>query len=293
MEVTVYSQRGLETHGLLIRLLRVITVPLLNYISPSTLQKFMRASSRDASAVMQNVGYTHALEIIYTRYHRKLFSRGFRQGIADFFWHHCTSQAKALRNRLKIVEHILDSEIAKRVHTHPQGIFNILTVGGGSSRAITHSLYRNRKKYQNLSVRVTNIDKDGSAIDLGKKISREHNLDELFYWIQDDARNIETHVMADSTDIVEMVGLLDYFSHERGVEIISHIYRVLKPGGIFIVANVYPNNEQKFLHNMGWPAMYYRGPETVKRILKESGFSREPTIIFEPLKLHIIIVVEK
>jgi len=44
---------------------------------------------------------------------------------------------------------------------------------------------------------------------------------------------------------------------------------------------------------MGWPAMYYRGPETVKRILKESGFSREPTIIFEPLKLHIIIVVEK
>ena len=41
---------------------------------------------------------------MYTRYDRRLFSRGILQGLADLFWHHCISQPKAIRNRLKLVE---------------------------------------------------------------------------------------------------------------------------------------------------------------------------------------------
>ena len=113
MKIIIADDKNLENHSLLTKFIRIFTVPLLNNLPASLIQKVMKLSSHDARKVLESVGSTHALEVMYTRYHRSLFHRGFLNGIADLFWHHGVSQPKALRNRLKIVEEKIEEEILR------------------------------------------------------------------------------------------------------------------------------------------------------------------------------------
>lgn len=285
------NEKIFERHSLPIKILRIIAVPVLNNIPKGFLKKIARASSKDAFNIVGSVGSTHALEVMYGRHSRKLFSRGVLQGIADFFWHHVISQLKAVRNRLKIVEIALEEELSKRIDGGENEI-NILTVGGGSCRAIIHTISRLAKKHPKIKIKVTNIDKDARAIELGKKISTDFAVDNCFKWINDSAFNISSLIPENSMDIVEMVGLLDYFDYEKGKNVLTQINNVLKQNSCFIVANVYPNSEIKFVENVGWPRMCYRTKEDFIKLIKDSGFSKLETII-EPLRVHIIGLAKK
>lgn len=282
----------MERHSTTAKLIRIFSVPILNHLPKKLLQGMMKSTSHDAAAVVKHGGSTHALEGMYTRHHRKLFSRGILQGVADLFWHHCVSQPKALRNRLKIVEKHLEEEILRITNHKEEKMVSILNVGGGSSRAIIHSIDKLLKRGIRHNVEVINIDKSAKAIELGKEIATKYNLQKIFKWINDDARNIKNHISNEKIDIAEMVGLLDYFSEERGIEVISQIYDTLEENGLIIIANVHPNSEVSFVYRTGWPKMYYRKPHELGKILEKSGF-KNPVIIFEPLKCHIIAVARK
>jgi SAM-dependent methyltransferase len=292
MEIIYDNSKNLEKHSMAVKIIRILGVPLINNLPSSWLQKTMKKTSQDAKAVVEHGGSTHALEGMYTRHHRKLFSRGIMQGVADLFWHHCVSQPKALRNRLKIVEKTLEGEILRVINHKEQNIISILNVGGGSSRAIIHSIDKLFKKGIRHNVEVINIDKSQKAIDLGKEIAKKFNLRHVFKWICDDARNIKNHIPNTTIDIAEMVGLLDYFSREKGVEVVGQIYNSLENNGLLIIANIHPNPEIKFVKNTGWPHMYYRTPKALNKIIIEAGF-KESTIILEPLGCHIIAIARK
>ena len=292
MRIVYAKNKTLEKHGLLVKIIRILSVPLLNSLPAELIQKLMKKTSSDAKTVVQHGGSTHALEVMYTRYQRGLFSRGIFQGFADLFWHHCVSQPKALRNRLKIVEKIIQEEISRKAQINTDKKILLLSVGSGSSRAMMHTLNNIPDKKLRNRTRVINIDKSQKAIDLGKQIVEYFNLQNNFKWLNDDARNIKEYIGRATIDIAEMVGLLDYFSDEKGTEVIKQIYEALKDNGLIVIANVYPNREQPFVHKTGWPKMYYRRPEELNNLLEKAGF-REITIIFEPLKCHIIATARK
>ncbi len=285
------NPKKFEAHNFLIKILRIIAIPILNNIPKVFLKKMAGASSKDASKIIGNVGSTHALEVMYSRHSRKLLSRGILQGIADFVWHHVISQLKAVRNRLKIVEIALEEELSQKIK-NGQTEISILTVGGGSCRAIIHTVSRLLKKHPEINIKVTNIDKDARAIELGKKISGEFNVNNYFNWINDSASNIKDLIPESSMDIVEMVGLLDYFDYEKGKNILTQINNTLREDSYFIVANVYPNSEIKFVENVDWPKMCYRTKEDFIKLIKDSGFSKLETTI-EPLRVHIIGLARK
>jgi len=288
----VLVRKDLESHNALIFFLRFLTVPLMNNIPKSVLQKAMHKTSNDASTVVKGVGSTSALEVMYTRYNRRLFSRGIGQGLADIFWHHLISQPKALRNRLKIVEETIESRLISLIKKGQKDI-KILNVGGGSSRALVHTLHKLFDGGYEFNPSIINIDKDKKAIEIGKKIALDNDLEEVFKWINSDVRDLDSIVASNSFDIIEMVGLLDYFDDNKANSVLKIIYESLKKGGLFIVANIHFNNEMKFIENTGWPKMYYRDLSGMEKIVKDAGFKKEPNLIFEPLKVHIITVVEK
>ncbi|MFH1656619.1 MAG: methyltransferase domain-containing protein [Candidatus Nealsonbacteria bacterium] len=293
MKVEKLDDKNFEHHNLLVKFIRIFSVPLLNYLPSFFIKKIMVVSSRDSRIAVKYGGSTHALEGMYGRYERKLFSRGFFQGIADLFWHHCLSQPKAVRNRLKIVGMSLMEEIVNTDIQDKEKNITILTIAGGSTRAIIQSFY-NLKKRINCKIKIINIDKSEKALNLSKEIARKFNLYENFEWINEDARNIKSLIPKNSIDVVEMVGLLDYFSEEKSINVISQIYDSLKVGGLFIVGNICPNKEELFIHKIGWPQMYYRNPADLSKILELSGFDiKKGKIIFEPLKCHIIAVIKK
>ena len=292
MKIVYENSKNLEKHGIISRAIRLFSVPLLNNLPASMIQKIMKKTSNDAAAVVNHGGSTHALEGMYTRHHRSLFSRGMLQGFADLFWHHCIAQPKALRNRLKIVEKNLEEEVLRVINHKSQKMISILNVGGGSSRAIIHSIDRLYKRGVKHKIEVINIDKSQKAIDLGKEIAKNFTLQNVFKWINDDARNIRKYIAASTIDIAEMVGLLDYFPDEKGIEVVKQIHAALEDNGLLIIANIYPNSEMPFIHKTGWPRMHYRTPENLNNLLKKSGFKKS-TIIFEPLKCHIIATTRK
>mgnify|MGYP001559614820 CR=1 FL=1 len=253
----------------------------------------MLATSHDEGTVVENTGSTIALEVMYTRYHRSLFSRGVFQGIADWFWHHTVSQPKALRNRLKIVEDILEEKIAHETKQKGEKI-TVLSLGGGSSRALLHTI---KKLYggntQPNNIKIMNIDKDERALAIGKKLAEQLHCGAIFEWIKEDVKNLEMIIGKETIDIVEMVGLLDYFEDEKATGLFQHIYNILKKDGLFIFANVYPNSEMPFVYHLGWPKMYYRIPRDLEKLTKNSGFQEEISILIEPLQVHMIATIKK
>jgi len=285
MQVKVFEHEKMEKHPFLIRLFRVISVPVLNLIPARALQRLIKRSSRYGSNVIDRPGTTHSLEAMYTKEDKE--SR-----MSDSFWHNVVSQPKAVRNRLKIVELILEKEIQELKNKKLTEI-QIYNIGGGSSRAIIKAVNNETNKSE-IKIKVTTLDKDASALELGNLIAKKYQLDHLFTWIEDDARNIDKMLIPDSGDIVEMVGLLDYFNYEASVNLIKQIYRLLKPGGLFIVANVHPNPESKFVENVGWPKMYYKTTDEMNKILRESGFDEKNIDLhIEPLKVHVIALARK
>lgn len=292
MKIIVANNKSLETHNLITQFIRIFTVPILNNLPSSFIKKIMRKSSKDAGSVIERAASAHALEIIYTRHERNLFSRGFAQGIADMFWHHIISQAKALRNRLKIVEDNLTQEIINISNNNNGEEIVILSVAGGSLRAVIHSIKKIHEQNINHKIKVINIDKDRDVLELGNNLAKNFGVEDKIAWINDKATNIKSLIPPQSIDIAEIVGLLDYFSEEKVIEVIKQIYGVLKNNGLLIVGNVHPNSESPFIKKTGWPQMYYRKPDDLSRVLQVCGFP-EVEIIFEPLRVHIIALARK
>jgi ubiquinone/menaquinone biosynthesis C-methylase UbiE len=286
----------LEKHGIVIKILRIFIVPIMNHLPSLLIQRIMRKSSKDADTVVKKGGSTHALEAMYTRYNRRLFSRGIVQGIADSFWHHVISQPKALRNRLSVVHAILQSQVKREIDNRKQNLIKepvtILSIAGGSSRSIIYTLKALRDEGEKFPVKVVTIDKDVSALEIGKKLAEERGLGNDFTWIGGKANELNQKLPDQKFDIVEIVGLLDYFDDERAVRLLDTVKSHLKSEGWIVAANVAPNSEMRFVENTGWPKMYYRTPDNFMTIFKKAGFL-QCEIIKEPLGVHMIIIGKK
>jgi hypothetical protein len=252
----------------------------------------MKKTSTDASTVADTGGTTHALEARYGRLDRRLFSRGIRQGVADLFWHHLISQPKAIRNRMKIVSNIIEGQMVALFHQRNNEEVSILSIAGGSSRSIMYALDKILKSDGNRKISVITIDKDKSALEIGKTIAAKHNLGKYFQWINGIASDVNILAPNRVFDIIEIVGLLDYFSDERAIRLLSMSRELMKNSGHIVIANVMSNNEKPFIHKAGWPSMYYRTPDEVGKLLERSGF-RVSNLITEPLCVHCIGVGQK
>lgn len=270
-------------------------MPLLNHLPASLIQFLMKKSSHDASVVVAKGGSTHALEAMYTRYHRRLFSRGFSQGIADFFWHHAISQPKALRNRLTIVKSLLTEELRRIINEKRKDkdseLVSILSIAGGSSRSLIDSIVNLRREGLDPKIIVTTLDKDESAIAVGTRIASVAGVEKYFRWVHGDAHDLISLFPLKIFDVIEIVGLIDYLSADRVINLLEISRRIINLGGLLIVANVTPNSETSFVHKTGWPAMYYRTQKELASIIRKAGFSlNDNDIIVEPLGVHSIAI---
>ena len=97
-----------------------------------------------------------------------------------------------------------------------------------------------------------------------------------------------------SPDIVEMVGLLDYFDRAEAEKLFESVYRHLKVGGWFIVSNVLPNPEQEYVREVvGW-SLVYRTLDELRDLAAGAGFAKEHVqLIVEPMKVYAIAACQK
>lgn len=280
---------GYETNNIPKKILNLFFIPLLNHL-PKDFQKHIKKTHKSAEEVINHATSHRAIEILYKKGTTHA-SQNIIQKIMHGVWFN-TNNAKAVRNRLRLVEKELKTAIDHLIAT--QSKVNILSIASGSARAIIEVL-ASVQLPSNKTITVKFLDKNLEALEYSKDLAKNLPSKYKLEWITDNASNFpQYYEEQEKPDIIEMVGLMDYFHDPWAIRILGLILEKLAPDGVLITANIVTNSEQRFVSDVvGWK-MIYRTPEDLVDLALTAGFkSDDIKIICEPLKIHAVLVAKK
>ncbi|HJN62785.1 MAG TPA: class I SAM-dependent methyltransferase family protein [Candidatus Paceibacterota bacterium] len=269
----------------------IFFITFLNLL-PSGFSRFIKKSNNYAKDVLEHRTTHRALEVLYNHG----FPTENKSALQKFFlkiWFNLHN-SKAVRNRLKLVR----KEIIKFINQIDKrdDDIKILSIASGSSRAIFEALSKIDPNENRVSV--TFLDRSTKALDYSKDL-KEKVIDFenswKFHWIKDTVSNLDVHVnQRNSLDLVEIVGLFDYFNNKKVLEVLSNVYKLMSPKGTLITANIADNKERKFITDVvGW-SMIYKEPTEMFDLVTRAGFDKDKIkIVYEPLEIHFVIVAQK
>ena len=272
---------------------RILTMTVLGFLPESIDRKIFLAFSgnnsidSDAKKVVSSAASAQAVEIVYTFRERQ---KNGQTKAMDNFWFDFLLNTRALRNRMILVKRVIASLIQK-VSENKEAV-NILSLGCGSTRAVLETV-ASLSESKNIFLKLIDINR--SAIRISKNLAHSLNLDiNKISWEIGKAELVRDYCCDFHPDIVEVVGLLDYFPTERAVNLISLVKEVIAPNGWLICGNIIPNLESKFVQKgIGWP-MIYRKPNELREVVAKGGFPlNQIQIVVEPLHIHAVAVAQK
>lgn len=290
-KIVKHKQLDLETNGVIRITLNIILIPVLN-ILPIKSRKLIKKSHKAVSDIVDNATNHKALEILYHSGYKKGVKKMYER-ISHAVWFN-TNNSKGVRNRLKIVKHEISTAI-KNLNSISKKDIHIVSIAAGSARAVIEALEENTNPEKEYFI--TFIDKNPDALTYSKELLASKEIGSMknyhFKWINDTVNGF-LDKNEEKFDIVEMVGLMDYFDDERARNIFAKIYNNLSNDGIFITANINHNMEKPFVTRaIGWP-MVYRSAEHLARLVHEAGFPHtDMDVYYEPLKIHSIIIARR
>lgn len=284
---------GYETNSVRRKAFNIFFIPFLNII-PAWSNLLIRKSHKSVNEVVENATNHKALEVLYKKGHKKHTS-GMFQKLAHGVWFN-TNNSKAVRNRLRIVGRELTQSMKSFLDMGSD--ISILSIASGSARAIVESISNLEKNKYSNKISAIFLDKNPQALEYSKNLIKDSGLGEnknlSFSWENGTAGSFMNKFTEPTFDIIEMVGLLDYFDDAKAVSIFRSIRSALKNNGVFITANICDNSERKFMTNtINW-RMVYRSAEELGNVLVSAGFKDEEIkLYYEPLKVHVIAVIMK
>ena len=289
IEIYIDSSIHFDVPGFSRRVFNFFLVPILNNL-PHKLLSFVVKSHRSAKEVVANKTQHTALEILYQQ-GSTFSSRNFFEKMALWIWFGLDNP-RAVRNRLKIVKKEIQKELSNQFENKEE-VF-LLSIASGSARAVLEAIANTVEKYPQRTIDVVFLDKNPMATEYSKNLATELNLfphkDIHISWVTDTVGTYLTNMSSpNSFDIIEMVGLLDYFADEKALSTFTGVLALLKSQGIFVCANIDTNRERKFVTRfIGWK-MIYRSAQELVNLLVKSGFNRQSiTVFYEPLRIHSI-----
>jgi len=295
MDITIDKDRELnyEYNSLLRKTINIFLIPILN-ILPSSAQRLIKKTHKSAKDVIEEKTTYYALDILY--------KNGIKENAINFltkFFHKIwfgTNNSKAVRNRLRLTKREIRNQLEVCLALDKDRI-KILSIASGSARAIIEILDEMRNRLKNKKIEVTFLDKDHKAIEYSQELASSKNLLSFFElkWVNDTAGSFFRSLDKDNTfDIIEMVGLIDYFSDEKALQMFSHVNKHLSEDGLFITANISDNMERPFVTKVIDWSMIYRSAEQLGEILSRASFNNNKMRLFyEPLKIHCVAVCIK
>ncbi len=281
------SSAGFEFVSFRHKLFNIFVLPILHRL-PKKFQKLIKKSNKQAAEVIDNATTHKALEVLYHKGESK-HKKSYIQKLFKKIWFSLLN-SKAVRNRLRIVKRELDQAIEKIKQQKKE--IRILSIAAGSARAVIESVEIHEGSGS--LFHLTFLDKNEKAIEYSKNLSEEKLSQAVVVCINDTVGNFLKNNEDKKYDIIEMVGLIDYFDDDKVKTIFTKLHQLLDKDGLFITANVNHNKERKFLEKMIDWHMVYRSAEELAFLLEDSQFKEEKmTIYYEPLKIHSVIIARK
>lgn len=215
------------------------------------------------------------------------FNQGYGLGdrLGDFWFGMINAQS--VRNRFKLVkEEVRRAIIACNGHQEVR----ILSLACGSAQAIIELIAEFKSKGSYVSAML--LDQDQTALDYAQVLAHRYGVSDRIQVVNATVFRVSGVAKTFKPQIIEMLGLLDYLPYPTAVKLISKIQEVLPPKGFFLTCNIMHNSEQHFLKwVINWP-MIYRTPQDMAEIVSNGGFNNV-RLVSEPLKLHVLAVVQK
>ncbi len=191
--------------------------------------------------------------------------------IGDALWqgaYNCRSvRARALF--VKELVPLLIFEIQNLVNFSRRPI--VASIGSGSAIQLFQSLFNNSL---NKSCHLILVDRDHRALKRGRKNASFFDIESADFQ-KTTIGSFLKRSPESSIDLIEMVGLTDYFENKHLERYFKKINHVLSPSGFFIGANISNNEESDYAHGVVcWPHMFYRSNLEIIDLLKSSGFKK-------------------
>ncbi len=215
------------------------------------------------------------------------FCRSRKLGILiDDFWENIKN-CQALRNRFKLVKQEVRRAILN-FSNHKE--VRLISLACGSAQAVLETIAE--LKVKGVVVNVLLIDIDQEALDYAISLANKLEIANQVQVFRGSVSQVIKLSKKFKPQIIEMLGLLDYISQEKAIKLAEKIKQSLEPKGVFITCNIAPNLEMNFVKwVINW-SMIYRKPEELVEIVAESGFG-DFRIIYEPLKIHGLVIAQK
>ncbi|MBC7943150.1 class I SAM-dependent methyltransferase [Candidatus Saccharibacteria bacterium] len=151
-------------------------------------------------------------------------------------------------------------------------------------------------------VRLDLVDVDPDALEFAKRFALKHSLVE-----GEDFTLFNRHLVRDlivtdklvaelgenEADMVDMMGIFEYFKPEPAAVMLKNAFRLVKPGGVLVLANMLSTRPQLDfnLRGVGWPYIKPRSLEEISEIILGAGLSLDDAEVYIP-KDGIYAVVE-
>jgi hypothetical protein len=193
--------------------------------------------------------------------------------------------AKALRQRRVLVTNLLMKELVDR-----KGPKHIINIGSGNSQEVVDAF----TILGNYGDHATNIDSYPPVLEGGRMIAGDAGLSDQFTFIEGNAFEMQGFLGNGlvPADIVQMIGLTDYFKGKPLTRLLNGFKSAIKEGGTGITANITHHDMQAYMEMFGW-RLNPRNEEEFGEILSENGFeveiTREPYDVFMVAKVKRVL----
>ncbi len=276
------DSKDYEANSFLKKTINLFLIPILNRLP----RRLFVNSGKRAETVHKHATTHKALEVIYSFDNKLHFDKGILDGFFAYFWLK-TNNAKALRNRLRLVK----KELENAINSLNKKDIRILNLASGSNRAVIEVAGRHKN---NFDFEVFAVDKNETAIEDAQKLALSFDIAHL---LRGHKNTISEFLDRNDIkfDIIEMVGFLDYLEDKKVIQLFNKIHSVLIDKGFFITGNIKDNPERKFVTEVvGWPRLIFRSESDLIKLLMASSFkSEEINIIYEPQNIHGVVVCKK
>jgi hypothetical protein len=238
-----------------------------------------------ANAIKEGAQSWRALDILYNYVFRE--EGGDNHRMED--WWAKMANVEAVRNRLKLVSSLLESEILRIAREQEKTKVTIFSIASGSAQAVLNATLAVKRKYD-IEVKIILLDLDSDALEYSKRLSKQYGLNGNITTIRGPVKNFDRQVK-EKADLVEMVGFLDYRPRDKAIKLLRRIHDYLPSYGSLVTANILHNSEEGFMKNViDWP-MIHRNRGEFEEILRQIFLSFET--MTEPHKIHVVGVCYK
>jgi SAM-dependent methyltransferase len=191
-------------------------------------------------------------------------------GLGDHLWqmaYNCRSvRARGVFTR-KAIKFLL------QVMSKRKEKIRVASLGSGSGSQMLQGIAENNLKINELHLSL--VDNDSRALELGRKNARNLGIEDLIDTYEASIGRFLKKAEEESFDLIEKVGLSDYFDDTKLQRYLSEIHRVLSSGGYFLGANISSKEEASYAHNVAcWPEMFYRERNNIVELLESIGFKK-------------------